>query len=108
MRHTARPWTGHKTGFYLDQRPARALVQSLAKGKRVLDLFCYQGGFSLHALRGGAHKLRKKLESMRTWKSSGWDSTGYLTVFKKEGGVIKHLHKAQCGSAGIDAICQCC
>ena len=54
VRHTARPWTGHKTGFYLDQRPARALVQSLAKGKRVLDLFCYQGGFSLHALRGGA------------------------------------------------------
>ena len=54
VRHTARPLSGHKTGFYLDQRPARALVQSLAKGKRVLDLFCYQGGFSLHALRGGA------------------------------------------------------
>jgi 23S rRNA (cytosine1962-C5)-methyltransferase len=54
VRHTVRPLTGHKTGFYLDQRPARALVQSLAKGKRVLDLFCYQGGFSLHALRGGA------------------------------------------------------
>ena len=43
-----------RDSFYLDQRPARALVQSLAKGKRVLDLFCYQGGFSLHALRGGA------------------------------------------------------
>jgi len=54
VRHSARPLTGHKTGFYLDQRPARALVQSMAKGKRVLDLFCYQGGFSLHALRGGA------------------------------------------------------
>jgi len=54
VRHTVRPLTGHKTGFYLDQRPARALVQSLAKGKRVLDLFCYQGGFSMHALRGGA------------------------------------------------------
>lgn len=52
--HTVRPLTGHKTGFYLDQQPARALVQSLAKGRRVLDLFCYQGGFSLHALRGGA------------------------------------------------------
>ncbi|MGC6488127.1 MAG: class I SAM-dependent rRNA methyltransferase [Planctomycetota bacterium] len=54
VRHTARPLTGHKTGFYLDQRPARALVQAMAKGKRVLDLFSYQGGFSLHALRGGA------------------------------------------------------
>ena len=54
VRHMVRPFAGHKTGFYLDQRPARALVQRLAKGKRVLDLFCYQGGFSLHALRGGA------------------------------------------------------
>lgn len=54
VTHTVRPLTGHKTGFYLDQRPARALVQGLAKGRRVLDLFCYQGGFSLHALRGGA------------------------------------------------------
>lgn len=54
VRHTVRPLTGHKTGFYLDQRPARALVQSVAKGRRVLDLFCYQGGFALHALRGGA------------------------------------------------------
>jgi 23S rRNA (cytosine1962-C5)-methyltransferase len=49
-----RPFTGHKTGFYLDQRPARALVRSLAKGRSVLDLFCYQGGFALNALAGGA------------------------------------------------------
>jgi 23S rRNA (cytosine1962-C5)-methyltransferase len=54
VRHTVRPLAGHKTGFYLDQRPARALVRTLAKGRRVLDLFCYQGGFSMHALRGGA------------------------------------------------------
>ncbi len=54
VRHTVRPFSGHKTGFYLDQRPARALVRELAKGKRVLDLFCYQGGFSLNALAGGA------------------------------------------------------
>ncbi|MBK8096739.1 MAG: class I SAM-dependent rRNA methyltransferase [Planctomycetes bacterium] len=54
VRHTVRPWTGHKTGFYLDQRPARGLVRDLAKGRRVLDLFAYQGGFSLAALAGGA------------------------------------------------------
>jgi 23S rRNA (cytosine1962-C5)-methyltransferase len=54
VRHTVRPFTGHKTGFYLDQRPARALVKELAKGRRVLDLFAYQGGFSLAALSGGA------------------------------------------------------
>jgi 23S rRNA (cytosine1962-C5)-methyltransferase len=52
--HAVRPWTGHKTGFYLDQRPARARVRALAAGKRVLDAFAYQGGFALAALAGGA------------------------------------------------------
>ncbi|MBM4062622.1 MAG: class I SAM-dependent rRNA methyltransferase [Planctomycetes bacterium] len=52
--HTVRPFTGHKTGFYLDQRPARGLVRELAAGRTVLDLFSYQGGFSLAALAGGA------------------------------------------------------
>ncbi|MCA8957005.1 MAG: class I SAM-dependent rRNA methyltransferase, partial [Planctomycetes bacterium] len=42
------------TGFYLDQRLARQRVQELAAGRRVLDLFSYQGAFSLAALRGGA------------------------------------------------------
>jgi 23S rRNA (cytosine1962-C5)-methyltransferase len=54
VRHEVRPFAGHKTGFYLDQRPARALVQQLGKGKRVLDLFSYQGAFARNALRGGA------------------------------------------------------
>jgi 23S rRNA (cytosine1962-C5)-methyltransferase len=54
VRHVVRPFTGHKTGFYLDQRPARALVRQLAKGRAVLDLFAYQGGFALAALSGGA------------------------------------------------------
>jgi 23S rRNA (cytosine1962-C5)-methyltransferase len=46
--------TGHKTGFYLDQRENRALLGRLAAGKSVLNCFCYTGGFSLHALKGGA------------------------------------------------------
>jgi len=45
---------GQKTGFYLDQRDARELVQSLAHGRRVLDLFAYTGGFAAAAARGGA------------------------------------------------------
>jgi 23S rRNA (cytosine1962-C5)-methyltransferase len=45
---------GHKTGFYIDQRDNRRLVASLAAGKRVLNCFCYTGGFSLAALRAGA------------------------------------------------------
>lgn len=48
---------GQKTGFYLDQRDARDLVQMLASGKRVLDLFSYTGGFAVAALHGGAEKV---------------------------------------------------
>jgi 23S rRNA (cytosine1962-C5)-methyltransferase len=45
---------GHKTGFYLDQRDNRALVAGFAEGRRVLNCFCYTGGFTLAALAGGA------------------------------------------------------
>ncbi len=45
---------GQKTGFYLDQRETRSLVERLAPGRRVLDLFCYTGGFALAAARAGA------------------------------------------------------
>ncbi len=45
---------GQKTGFFIDQRENRALVERYAAGKEVLNMFCYTGGFSLYALRGGA------------------------------------------------------
>ena len=45
---------GQKTGFFVDQRENRALVERYAKGKDVLNMFCYTGGFSLYALRGAA------------------------------------------------------
>jgi 23S rRNA (cytosine1962-C5)-methyltransferase len=48
---------GQKTGFYLDQRDARDLVQRLAAGRRVLDLFCYSGGFAVAAALGGAERI---------------------------------------------------
>ena len=47
-------YEGQKTGFFIDQRDNRALVQQLAAGHRVLNCFGYTGGFSLAALRGGA------------------------------------------------------
>ena len=46
--------SGQKTGFFLDQRSARFALRSLAEGKKVLDLFCNSGGFSLSAASGGA------------------------------------------------------
>ena len=45
---------GQKTGFFIDQRDNRALLERYAQGRRVLNLFCYTGGFSVYALRGGA------------------------------------------------------
>lgn len=45
---------GQKTGFFVDQRENRALLEQYAKGKRVLNMFCYTGGFSFYAMRGGA------------------------------------------------------
>lgn len=46
--------TGQKTGFFLDQRDNRRLLAEFAKGKSVLNAFCYTGGFSCHALQAGA------------------------------------------------------
>ncbi len=48
---------GQKTGFFIDQRENRELVRHYAKGRRVLNTFCYTGGFSLSALRGGARSV---------------------------------------------------
>ncbi|KWC19475.1 class I SAM-dependent rRNA methyltransferase [Burkholderia ubonensis] len=48
---------GHKTGFYVDQRDNRALVTQYANGRDVLNCFCYTGGFSLAALKGGAARV---------------------------------------------------
>ena len=49
---------GQKTGFYLDQREQHAAVARYAKGRRVLDAFCNQGSFALHAARAGAAQVR--------------------------------------------------
>jgi 23S rRNA (cytosine1962-C5)-methyltransferase len=48
---------GHKTGFYLDQRVNRRRVGELARGRDVLNCFCYTGGFTVHALAGGARSV---------------------------------------------------
>ncbi|OAN17656.1 23S rRNA methyltransferase [Photobacterium jeanii] len=48
---------GHKTGFYLDQRDSRQAAVKYVNGKRVLNCFCYTGGFGLYALKGNASKV---------------------------------------------------
>ena len=56
----ADPINGQKTGFFLDQRDNRARVEKLSKGKSVLNVFSYTGGFSVYAARGGAKEVVRK------------------------------------------------
>lgn len=53
---------GQKTGFFVDQRDNRSLLEKYSKGKSVLNMFCYTGGFSFYAMRGGA-KLVHSVDS---------------------------------------------
>ena len=48
---------GQKTGFFVDQRDNRSLLETYSKGRDVLNMFCYTGGFSVYAMRGGARKV---------------------------------------------------
>lgn len=48
---------GQKTGFFIDQRDNRSLLERYAKGRSVLNMFCYTGGFSVYAMRGGAETV---------------------------------------------------
>jgi 23S rRNA (cytosine1962-C5)-methyltransferase len=48
---------GQKTGFFIDQRENRSLIERYSKGKSVLNMFCYTGGFSVYAMRGGATEV---------------------------------------------------
>ncbi len=81
-------WTeGQKTGFFLDQRENRALVGSLAKGRNVLNLFCYTGGFSIYALANGAKHVdsvdsSKKAMMMvdRNVELNGFDSSSHTSL----------------------------
>jgi 23S rRNA (cytosine1962-C5)-methyltransferase len=75
--------TGHKTGFYLDQRENRLRVRELAKDKEVLDCFCYTGGFTVNALAGGA----KSILSI--------DSSAEALVLLRENIALNHLDSAR-------------
>jgi 23S rRNA (cytosine1962-C5)-methyltransferase len=57
LRMQADPVAGQKTGYFLDQRANRSLVQAMALDARVLDVFCCHGGFSVHAAAGGARSV---------------------------------------------------
>ena len=57
IQFEADPFQGQKTGFFLDQRENRARVEKISRGKSVLNIFSYTGGFSVYAARGGAKRV---------------------------------------------------
>ncbi|MDA0946301.1 MAG: class I SAM-dependent rRNA methyltransferase [Bacteroidetes bacterium] len=78
---------GQKTGFFLDQRENRALVGSLSRGKKVLNVFSYTGGFSIYALQGGATEVHSLDASARALevgednvKLNGFDSRTHRSI----------------------------
>lgn len=78
---------GQKTGFFLDQRENRKLLAEFSRGKAVLNTFCYTGGFSVYAIRGGAHIVHsvdasaKAVElSKRNIELNGFDSNLHACI----------------------------
>jgi 23S rRNA (cytosine1962-C5)-methyltransferase len=63
--------SGHKTGFYLDQRNNRLITRSLSEGKDILDCFCYTGGFTLNAAVGKARSILALDESGEALELAG-------------------------------------
>ena len=105
---------GHKTGFYLDQRDARAAVGALAKDRDVLNCFCYTGGFGLAAAAGGAKsvtqvdisadalELAKKNEALTF--AGPRPSAGTPTVRYEEADVFQYLRKCRDAGKSFDLI----
>lgn len=81
---------GQKTGFFIDQRENRALLEHYAKDKEVLNMFCYTGGFSVYALRGGAklvHSVdvsQKAIELVRSNVAHNFGKNASHEAFSEE------------------------
>jgi 23S rRNA (cytosine1962-C5)-methyltransferase len=80
---------GQKTGFYLDQRGNRLAVARYARGRSVLDAFCYTGGFGLHAAKAGAASV------------IGVDSSGPAVALARENAELNHLNGIEFTQADI-------
>ncbi len=102
---------GQKTGFFLDQREARHLVGTLSKDKRVLNLFGYTGGFSVHAAKGGATFVttvdisEPALElAQKNLKANGVDPEDESVALLLEANVMELLTAREIEGAPYDVI----
>lgn len=94
---------GQKTGFFLDQRDNRDLVATISRGKRVLDLYCYTGGFALNAARGGASQVIAVDSSGRAIAHAMRNATqNQLAITAYEDDAMRYLKR--CDPASFDLI----
>lgn len=96
---------GQKTGIYLDQLDNYASVAALAKGKRVLDCFCNQGGFALHAAKAGAASvLAVDISATAVASTLENAARNELTVEAEEANVFDFLKEAETAGREFDLI----
>ncbi len=93
---------GQKTGFFIDQRDNRTLLEHYSSGRSVLNMFCYTGAFSVYALRGGAHRVDSLDSSSKAVSIAGQN---ILANFGEEqrhtshvGDAFKFLQEADAGT----------
>jgi 23S rRNA (cytosine1962-C5)-methyltransferase len=99
LRYAVQAGTGHKTGFFADQRDNRWLVRQLAKGRAVLDLCCNSGGFALNAAAGGAAKvLAADLDEVMVEQTRANAAQNQLQVATVHGDAFDLLRQAQPGA----------
>ena len=100
--------TGHKTGFYLDQRLNRQRVRGLAEGQEVLDCFCYTGGFTVNALAGGAKSvlsLDSSADALSLCRENVALNTSFVTRHSSlEGDVFHILRKFRDEARSFDLV----
>lgn len=99
---------GHKTGFYIDQRDNRKLIENYSSGKEILNCFSYTGGFSAYAIKGGAVKITNVDSSLdalslaeKNLLLNSIDSSKYENVV---GDVFKYLRKLRDANKHFDII----
>jgi 23S rRNA (cytosine1962-C5)-methyltransferase len=94
------PLGGQKTGAFLDQRENRAMVERLARGARVLDLYCYVGGFALAAARGGAASVTAVDASARALERARahFAGNGLGELDAVESDAFRYLEQAPAGA----------
>ncbi|UDY36543.1 class I SAM-dependent rRNA methyltransferase [Dermatobacter hominis] len=95
LRFTADLRHGQKTGWFLDQRDNRVLVGSMARGARVLDVFCCGGGFTVHAAAGGAESVH----SVDLSPHAVADTERHLALNRDRATVARARHRGTVGDA---------